>query len=177
MELRHVNNSFEGVPYVLRPPQRLDVKDPAAKEVKLKYGGAGLGPGIGVKLPKAASRIIQRFIVDFVEREMSGSVGPLSFASSGTIYVTRWCNHPELTRADFSGGCMFGEINIGLVKSRSVTVFLMGMNLAALAALMQANDVSVADIMAIPPRAIILAKGTGLRVGIGADIYAGGVVS
>ena len=157
----------------------LVLKNPTGQEVKLKYGGAGIGPGIGVKMPKAAPRLIKRFVEEFAERELSGGVGPFSFTSSGTIYVTRWCTHPDLQRQDFSGGCMFGEINIGLVKSRSLTLFLLGMDLATLASMAnmaELAEIKVSDIMAIPPRAIILAKGTGLGVGIGADIYAGGVV-
>ena len=151
----------------------LVLKDPQGHEVDLKYGGGGVGPGIGVKLPKVAKRFVQRFMDDFVGHEMSGGVGPFSFTSSGTVYRTRWCQHDELTREDLQGGCMFGEVNIGLLKSRTATIFLLGMNLAALMRLVQASLPPIDDITHIPPRAIILAKGTGLGVGIGADIYAG----
>lgn len=68
---------------------------------------------------------------------------------------------------------MFGEINIGLVKSRSMTVFLLGMNLAALIALMKGGAPLISEIEHIPPMAIILSKGTGIGVGIAADIYGG----
>ena len=126
-----------------------------------------------MKLPKAATKVIQRLLKDFVERELSGGVGPFSFASSGTIYVTRWCDHPDLTRDDFKGGCIFGEINIGLVKSRSITVFLVGMNLALVMDMASGRFSSFVDLASIPPRGVILAKGTGLGIGIAADIYGG----
>ena len=83
----------------------LVLNDPAGKQVTLKYAGGGLGPGIGVKLPKALNRLLRNFL----QHELSGSVGPLSFNSSGQIYVTNWCPHKELTRSDFSGGCIFAK--------------------------------------------------------------------
>ncbi len=149
----------------------LVLNDPSGKQVTLKYAGGGLGPGIGVKLPKALNRLLRNFL----QHELSGSVGPLSFNSSGQIYVTNWCPHQELTRSDFSGGCIFGEVNIALLKSRSITLFLLGMDLASLAALMAGDEPTYSEVMSVPPRAIMLSQGTGLGVGIGADIFAGGV--
>lgn len=73
----------------------LVLNDPRKQVVTLKYAGGGFGPGIGVKLPKAINRILR----DVLEHELSGSVGPLSFDSSGTVFVTRWCSHEELTKS------------------------------------------------------------------------------
>lgn len=93
----------------------LVLKDPDGNEVKLKYGGGGVGPGIGVKVPKSVGRFVQRFISNFVERELSGGVGPFSFTSSGTIYRTRWCPHPELQHDDLgAAACLERSISVWL---------------------------------------------------------------
>ena len=54
-----------------------------------------------------------------------------------------------------------------------MTVFLVGMNLAAVIDMASGRFERVVDMASIPPRGIILSKGTGLRVGIAADIYGG----
>ncbi len=145
--------------------------DPDGQQVDLSYGGFGVGPGIGVKLPKA----VVRWLKGQIERELSGGIGPLSFNSSGTIFLTVWCQHPELTRDDFRGGCIFGEISLGLIESNSATAFLVGINPSALSMLARANFLDFTQISQILPKALILAKGSGIGVGLGVDLFTGAV--
>ena len=156
------------------------LNDPTGQQVTFTYVGMGIGPGIGVKLPGRLTGLIGKIIA----REMSGGASTFAMPSSGDVFVTRWCNTDELTADDFRGGCCFGEINIGvgidsnlqLARTHSRTIFLLGMDITALAKLALHANPSFHDVIGLMPKALISAQGTGFGLGIGAALYSARVV-
>lgn len=104
----------------------LKLFDPKAKRQVFHYGGVGAGLSTpGLKVPKLGGTI-GRWLTG---RSFNGSGAATSLWNDGFIMKGTAAAHRELTRADFVGPCIMGDVGISSpIKGRSFGFFLCGLN-------------------------------------------------
>jgi hypothetical protein len=143
------------------------LKDLQGKEVSFYYGGAGVGIGGGLKLPKLGRVNLNN---------KGGTLGPTAFPSTGTLYVTDQIAGDDVTQGDLQGLCCWVEVGGGLLVGASGTAMLLGMNPAYLALCATPVTMSVGtQLLAGSAKAVLLMAGinAGLQAGGGAIEYFG----
>ncbi len=104
---------------------------PGGKPVNFFYGSAGAGLGLGVKLPKVGKLEIRP---ERLGKAITGTIAPEDAPNTGQVYMTEWFKAEELSRSDLCGVCLMLDGGTGLVIGYSVTVMLLGIDPAAVAA-------------------------------------------
>ncbi|MDE8347535.1 MAG: hypothetical protein POH28_15380 [Acidocella sp.] len=149
--------------------------DPRKNLERFNYGGIGAGAGFGIKLPR-----IGKLEVNAIGHSIAGTVAPMPWWNTGKIFMTAEFNGAELTRPDFTGACLFTEINVGVIEGVSATGMLMGIDPDAVAVL-GASVLTGMDLFmflrhpAISPKALLVMGGrnVGIQAGAGVAGYLG----
>ncbi len=149
----------------------VQLDDPKGSLVKLHYGSAGAGLGLGLKLPKVGKLEIKP---ERLGKAITGTVAPTSAPNTGHVYMTDFFKEPELTKDDLSGICLIVDGGGGLIVGYSVTVMLLGIDPARFAAQMTSPILSL-FIGQAEPKAAMLIRGwnAGLQGGGGIAAYVG----
>ncbi len=104
--------------------------DPSNKPQTFYYGGLGAGASLfSLRLPKIGKIELNAF-----GRGATGNLAPLPWWNMGKLFMTSNFRGAELTRQDIKGGCLFVEVNVGVIQGISATGMLLGYDQAKLLA-------------------------------------------
>ena len=92
----------------------LEFIDPSGRKVIFSYIAAGLGVGVGLK---SVSKVLP---------DVSGSVAPSSYWSTGKLYILPGVTKNELTSDDLQGMCEFVDVGGSLGGGISGTILQLG---------------------------------------------------
>ncbi len=81
----------------------IDFLDPSHKQRNFRFGGPGVGAGIGLKLPKVGKLEIR---LEKLGKAIGGVVAPKVFPNAGSLYMTPFFSGRELAAADLRGLCI-----------------------------------------------------------------------
>jgi len=150
-------------------------KDPGGQNMTFRYGAAGVGYSIGLKLPKIGK-------LQLKGRGAGAAAAPPSFYNVGKLYILDSFKGNELTKEDIRGVCAFVQLGAGVVAGGSDTALLVGMNPVFLAASIGALPVPLAMVffqsqLVKSATGLLMMRGlnVGVQAGFGSGIYLGGL--
>ncbi|SIQ29253.1 MULTISPECIES: hypothetical protein [Acidiphilium] len=149
--------------------------NPRKRLERFNYGGIGAGAGFGLKLPR-----IGKLELSVIGHSIAGTVAPMPWWNTGKIFMTAEFRGAELSKHDFTGACIFVEINVGIIEGASATGMLMGIDPEAVTVL-GASVLSGMDLFmflrhpTISPKALLVMGGrnAGIQAGTGVAGYLG----
>ncbi|WLG96711.1 hypothetical protein [Pseudomonas sp. FP198] len=148
------------------------LRSPEGEDISYRYGGVGVGAGVGARLPRFGKINIQ-----IKGKSVSGAGAAESFFSIGRVFVSDALADRDLTSDDITGPCMYTEAGFGLVGGVSGTALLFGLDpkLLALSVALSSNPATSLIASATVSRRLALsAKGALLMGGVNAGLQAGG---
>ncbi len=96
-------------------------RTPNGARDSFRYGAAGGGLTLGLKLPKIGK-------VQVSGHGVAGAIAPAAFPNTGKLYILETFKGSELAHEDIRGACAFVEVAGGLVVGGSATAMLIGMD-------------------------------------------------
>ena len=153
----------------------LEFNDPNRQPVRFHFGALGAGLGFGVKIPKLGG-LIGKLLSS---RSVSGSGSTFAMRNEGVIFQTDVTRGRELTRGDFTGVCVIGEIGGSTpLYGLSGTVYLFNINKLTLALMLTNSSIASTQmalglIPPLTPSAVLLADGDTRGLGLGVAGYLG----
>ena len=144
----------------------IDLLNPAGKPQNFHFGSAGVGAGVGIKLPKIGKLEIRP---EKLGKAIGGVIAPKAFPNAGTIYMTSFFAGRELTPADFRGVCIVIDGGAGLLVGYSGTLMLLSIYPERFA-LQIASPIMSLLVGQAEPKAILLTRGLNVGVQAGAGI-------
>ena len=103
---------------------------PSHKKQDFRFGSAGMGAGIGLKLPKVGKSEIRP---EKHGKAIGGVGAPRAFPDVGSIYMTPFFSGRELAAADLRGLCIVIDGGAGLLVGYSGALMLLGIDPARFA--------------------------------------------
>ena len=145
----------------------IDFLDPSHKQRNFHFGSAGVGAGIGLKLPKVGKLEIRP---EKLGKAIGGVVAPKVFPNAGSLYMTPFFSGHELAAADLRGLCIVIDGGAGLLVGYSGTLMLLGIDPVRFA-MQVASPIMSLLLGQTEPNAVLVTRG------LNAGIQAGGGVT
>jgi hypothetical protein len=158
-----------GVEFVAAEGGALYFQDPRGKADSFYYGSAGLGLGVGLKLPKIGKLQIRG-------KSFGAALAPAAFPNAGKLYILDTFKGDELKESDIQGVCMFLEVGGGVLVGASAMAMLLGMSPAWLAGALSAAPLTpTLPLLSLYVWHQLINTATGLLImgGLNAGIQAG----
>lgn len=166
MDFRHGGKRRRERGHLCRQRGELKLKDPAGQEHAFHYGGAGVGVGAGLKLPKFGKIELRP---KQLGKAIAGTVGPESFPNTGSVYMTDFFKGTELAITDFRGICLFVDGGLGLIAGYSVTAMLLGID-PAMAVMQVTSPIMSLFLGRATPKAFVLFRGPNVGIQAGGGV-------
>lgn len=120
-----------GFGFLLASGGTIYLKDPTGKEEQFYYGGAGMGLGQLIEIPKIPDISLPKQLR--IPHEPSATGAATSFTGTGGIYMTSAFQGKELKRSDLTGGAIYIDAGFGIIADgMNVSIMLLGLNMAFL---------------------------------------------
>ncbi len=144
----------------------VDLLDPAGKPQEFHFGSAGVGFGLGIKLPKIGKLEIRP---EKLGKAIGGVIAPKAFPNAGMVYMTSFFSGRELSAADFRGICIVIDGGAGLLVGYSGTLMLLGIDPERFA-LQVASPILSLLVGQAEPKGILLTRGLNVGVQAGGGV-------